>query len=674
MPNLISIKQIQSSQLSDFVKNEIDSLGIITGDTSGVNANLWNTGHNLEVNLSATGGYLYNLILGESGLTPSLFGYITTGNADLRYAHLTGNENVGGQKTFTDLIVAQSGILNDLSYWSGSKFFTSIGAANPTIDFSGLQLSGNWRTNTVPTLPFHIVNKSALDASGQFLYSLISSVSISGVIYTTGIDQRISGGLLLLGTGTGNILTFTGNDQVLSFFDSQGKFGFGATTPPISAIDLRDEAGFASVTAARFSNNAASANEYRNYKSRGTRTGVLPLQSGDLIGGLEFYGNTVSGGASTYLGSNLQMVPSSVVRGYVDGTTATGILPGAIVFSTVGPTGGALTDRLKVDAYGNLIPLLTQTYSLGSPSNLFLNLYVNYLRDVASGIAVDSNNRLLSGQWKTDTIASSPFDLINKAFLNTGLNFNIIPKASISIGDITDPFGPNVIQGIAVNALSGLQMTVNLLGGEIKSDVLSMASFAFLNPSKYPALIDGTNNSLSWAHRILWKNPIADSFGSDRNYWTLDENPDGSNPLQIINFSAADNRYCTAVTGTISSGVNPQIKISSQKVNFKATGNYVFFTVPANHVFMIDSMETITTDINTPSAPPSICFGNSTTSGAYQAANQTISNSQYARHIYANPQDGVAPATNIGASVCVPSTAVMHSGIFIYQGYLLRVS
>lgn len=112
---------------------------------------------------------------------------------------------------------------------------------------------------------------------------------------------------------------------------------------------------------------------------------------------------------------------------------------------------------------------------------------------------------------------------------------------------------------------------------------------------------------------------------------------------------------------------------SSNKLNFKNTGNYNLLTVPTNYLFILDTMEILTTNIDTPNAAPYIKFGNTSNLSAYQAPNQTVSNSQYARHIYDNPQDAISEGTIITFSITTGSTAVMHSGYAIIKGYLTNI-
>lgn len=112
--------------------------------------------------------------------------------------------------------------------------------------------------------------------------------------------------------------------------------------------------------------------------------------------------------------------------------------------------------------------------------------------------------------------------------------------------------------------------------------------------------------------------------------------------------------------------------IKSPKIDLKSTGSYSLYTVPDNHLFVIDSMEIITSDILSPSSAPFIEFGNTTSLNAYQASTQTTSNSQYSRHIFNNPQDAIPAGTILTVTINTQSTAIAHLGFLIFKGYLIN--
>lgn len=114
--------------------------------------------------------------------------------------------------------------------------------------------------------------------------------------------------------------------------------------------------------------------------------------------------------------------------------------------------------------------------------------------------------------------------------------------------------------------------------------------------------------------------------------------------------------------------------VRSNKINFKTSTNYRLYTVPANYLFLVDSMEIISSDVQNSADAPYISFGNSSDSGAYTPGMQTTSNSQYSRHILNNPQDAIPAGTVLTVSILTGSTATIHSGHCIFKGSLIENS
>jgi hypothetical protein len=117
-----------------------------------------------------------------------------------------------------------------------------------------------------------------------------------------------------------------------------------------------------------------------------------------------------------------------------------------------------------------------------------------------------------------------------------------------------------------------------------------------------------------------------------------------------------------------------KITVRSPIVNFKQTGDVGILTVPEGHMFLIDTMEVLTTSVSSPRGAPSVRFGNAEASNAYHAAAPTQSNSVGARHVIENPQDAAVAGTTVTFGVTDPSAADSHSGCGIVTGHLVRVS
>lgn len=114
---------------------------------------------------------------------------------------------------------------------------------------------------------------------------------------------------------------------------------------------------------------------------------------------------------------------------------------------------------------------------------------------------------------------------------------------------------------------------------------------------------------------------------------------------------------------------NRTIIAQSQRINFKTTGNFNILTVPNNTLFLIDSMEVITSDISSPNfTAPTVRFGNTSDFAAYQNTILTTSNFPYARHIFDNPQNAVPALTTITASIISGALSSTHSGYLLYKG------
>jgi hypothetical protein len=117
-----------------------------------------------------------------------------------------------------------------------------------------------------------------------------------------------------------------------------------------------------------------------------------------------------------------------------------------------------------------------------------------------------------------------------------------------------------------------------------------------------------------------------------------------------------------------------KITVRSPIVNLKDTGDVGILTVPEGYMFLIDSMEVLTTSISQPGTAPTVRFGNLQVSDAYYAAGTTQSNALGARHVIENPQDAASAGTTVAFGVTAASTAGSHAGCGIVTGHLIRVS
>ena len=111
--------------------------------------------------------------------------------------------------------------------------------------------------------------------------------------------------------------------------------------------------------------------------------------------------------------------------------------------------------------------------------------------------------------------------------------------------------------------------------------------------------------------------------------------------------------------------------IVSSILNFKNIADYTLYVVPSNRIFLIDSMEIITTSITGAGTAPTVRFGNTGDRDMYWGPTVTESNTTNYRHVVENPQHGIVDGTSISGGITVASTATTHRGYFVIRGTLL---
>lgn len=133
------------------------------------------------------------------------------------------------------------------------------------------------------------------------------------------------------------------------------------------------------------------------------------------------------------------------------------------------------------------------------------------------------------------------------------------------------------------------------------------------------------------------------------------------NGLFNVGLSLSSNTFSTA-----------KMSARSPITNFKTVGDTSIFTVPSGYMFLIDTMEIVTTTISGASTAPKVRFGVSGSEEMFYASNTTTSNSFGSRHVIENPQNGVDAGSVITFGVAESSTATSHYGAAIVTGYLLK--
>lgn len=125
--------------------------------------------------------------------------------------------------------------------------------------------------------------------------------------------------------------------------------------------------------------------------------------------------------------------------------------------------------------------------------------------------------------------------------------------------------------------------------------------------------------------------------------------------------------------GPIDSFSARNITIMSEIKNFKTASDYVVYQVPEGHIFNINSMEVLTTEITNPGVAPSIRFGTNTNPSLFYGPNQTMSNEQGYRHIIESPQNSASQDTIITFGISSESSADSHFGFGIISGCLIKL-
>ena len=134
------------------------------------------------------------------------------------------------------------------------------------------------------------------------------------------------------------------------------------------------------------------------------------------------------------------------------------------------------------------------------------------------------------------------------------------------------------------------------------------------------------------------------------------------------------NGFNTGVALDESSWSTGELVVKSGVVNLKTVAEHNLFTVPTGYMFLVNSMEIVTTAISGADAAPSVRFGTSSSPADYHGPAAVTSNSVGARHIIENPQDGIAAGSTVTFGVTTGSTATSHSGCAVVKGYLFKIS
>ena len=126
----------------------------------------------------------------------------------------------------------------------------------------------------------------------------------------------------------------------------------------------------------------------------------------------------------------------------------------------------------------------------------------------------------------------------------------------------------------------------------------------------------------------------------------------------------------SAPTPAPAGSVQKQLWFSSL-IDFTTTGNTNIYLVPDDFYLMIDTLEIVTLEITTPNVAPTVKFGTSTDDDLFFGPILSQSNATNTRHVAESPQNLITAGNTISGGVHSQSTAAVHTGLFIFTGYLI---
>jgi hypothetical protein len=418
-----------------------------------------------------------------------------------------------------------------------------------------------------------------------------ASININGTVGATTPSTVASTNLSYTGTltgGTGVINIGTG--QV--FKDADGNVGIGTSSPSetlhvsgkafvTGALGVRSapinfftgfepriqvaDTSIANVGAARFSAVGSSAPGFALLKTRGTAVNdFTAVQNNDVLGNFDFFG-----------GDGTFSAIAARFRGEVDGTVSTGVVPGRFTFFTA-TSGGALTERLRIDSSGNV------GIGTSSPSSFekltvddtnAKSLYVRSSSTNFAGLALDNTNSATKWQIGVEGGAfntagllnigidgvgpalvidtsrnvgigtSSPASFSAKLVVNNGTNKNITARGGVRLGGST-------IQSIQDNAATDSPLEIFTGSAQLQ---LEGNPITFFNGGER-ARIDSSGNLLvgtTFTLSNVAKVQINGGSGS-----TITSETTGTGATDHVNFRNANGKVGTITTSASATSYN----------------------------------------------------------------------------------------------------------------------
>lgn len=379
-----------------------DSINLV-----GINNTIYTSGNNIVISGSASGS------INESNLV-----------------HLNGTEVIIGDKTF--LAPIQAYRINDTGVAGGNQVIDCTArtlfdlAGNDSVHFDNRQLhnsgevvtldweqrilSGNWKTNTAPTSSGDIINKNYFDSATGRLQP--SGSYVTGVIAGTNItvSNNGSGGFIVNSSaaGGGNVTSVGGLTGII-----------GIT-------------GVSNITSYLSGNNI--------------------ILSGINTGQFITTGQTGSFGA-TPLTNVVFTTGAQTILGVKSFTNLMNIYSGVTIYNnSLNPIAevNSQTGSFKIYYPNSSNVFMDNTGIFRSATNsVLINVNSGALYDNSLAVALDWDDRQLSGQWQTNTLPTISGHIINKGYLDS---------ITGSLGG-----GSTIIQGSGISTTTGAgSVTINI--------------------------------------------------------------------------------------------------------------------------------------------------------------------------------------------------------------------
>lgn len=140
--------------------------------------------------------------------------------------------------------------------------------------------------------------------------------------------------------------------------------------------------------------------------------------------------------------------------------------------------------------------------------------------------------------------------------------------------------------------------------------------------------------------------------------------------ISSLNLSGSLNTGLILPPGSFSTA---RISIRSPIVDLKQVGENQILTVPNNYMFLIDSMEILTTNITGTNNSLQARFGTSLNPQEYYEPSQINSFNLGDRHIIEVSQNAATSSSSITFGVVSASSADVHEGVGIIHGNLIKI-